>query len=138
MEMRSRPCSSANALELGQPGHVRLLVVDDLAQHAGRVQAGHAGQVDGGLGVAGPLEHAALAVAQREDVAGPGQVVGAGGGVDQGLDGGGPVEGRDAGGRAVPGVDRDGEGGAVRLGVGRHHQRQVELVEALAASSACR
>ena len=49
----------AEALEVGHPGH-RAVVVDDLAEHAGRVQAGHAGEVDGGLGVAGPLEHAAV------------------------------------------------------------------------------
>ena len=81
------------------------VLVDDLAQHAGRVQPGHAGQVDGGLGVAGPLEHAALAVAQREDVAGPGEVAGPGRRVDERLDGGGPVGGRDAGGGAVAVVD---------------------------------
>ena len=54
--------------EVGDAGH-GAVVVDDLAEHAGRVEAGQAGEVDGGLGVAGPLEHAALAVAQREDVA---------------------------------------------------------------------
>ena len=44
--------------------------------------AGEAGEVDRGLGVTGALEHAALAVAQREDVAGAGEVVGPGGGVE--------------------------------------------------------
>ena len=57
------------ALQVRHPGHGAVLV-DDLAQHPGRVAPGHAGQVDGCLGVAGALEHAALAVAQREDVAG--------------------------------------------------------------------
>ena len=76
--MISRSCFVGEALELGQAGHVHLLVVDDLAQHAGRVEAGHAGQVDGGLGVAGPLEHAALAVARagRCGRAGPGRRAG--------------------------------------------------------------
>ena len=96
MEMSSSSCSVAEALEVGQAGHVGLLLVDHLAQHAGRVEPGHAGQVDGRLGVAGALEHAALAVAQREDVAGAGQVVGAGAGIDERLDGGRAVEGRDA------------------------------------------
>ena len=41
------------------------------------VQPGEPGEVDRRLGVAGALEHAALAVPQREDVAGPGEVVGA-------------------------------------------------------------
>ena len=43
------------ALELGRAGHVHLLLVDDLAQHARRIQAGEAGEVDGGLGVTGAL-----------------------------------------------------------------------------------
>jgi hypothetical protein len=89
----SRSRGVAEALELGEPGHVGLLLVDDLAQDAGRVQAGHAGEVDGGLGVAGPLQHPALPVAQREDVAGPGEVARLGGRVDEGLHGGGAVEG---------------------------------------------
>ncbi len=45
------------------------VVVDDLDQDAGRGEPGEPGQVDGGLGVAAPDEHAALAVAQREHVA---------------------------------------------------------------------
>ena len=119
------------AFELRQAGHrAGVVVVDDLAQHGGRVEAGQAGQVDAGLGVAGPLQHAALPVAEREDVAGPVEVVGAGVAVDEGLDRGGPVGGRDAGARARLGVDRDGEGGALRLGVVGHHQRDAELVEA--------
>ena len=61
MEISSRPCSSAERARARARGPCRPVVVDDLAQHAGRVEAGHAGQVDGGLGVAGPLEHAALA-----------------------------------------------------------------------------
>ena len=75
-------------LQLGHARH-RAVVVHDLAEHAGGVQPGHAGQVDRGLGVTGPLEHAALAVAQREDVTGPGEVVGPGGGVEDGVHGGG-------------------------------------------------
>ena len=54
----------------------RPVVVHDLADHAGGVQAGEAGQVDGGLGVAGPLEHAPLPVAQGEDVAGADEILG--------------------------------------------------------------
>ena len=67
-----------------EPRHARhgAVVVDDLGQHPGRLQPGQAGEVDRGLGVAGALEHAALAVAQREDVAGPGEVFGPGGVVE--------------------------------------------------------
>ena len=42
-------------------------------------------QVDGGLGVAGPLQHAALAGHERVDVPGTGQVAGTGGRLDQRL-----------------------------------------------------
>ena len=119
------------ALQVGQPGHLGLVLGHDLAQHAGRRQPGGAGQVDRRLGVPGPLEHAAGAVAQREDVAGPVQVVRARGGVDQGGDGGRPVRGRDPGGRAVPVVDAHREGGALGLGVGRDHEGQVERVRPL-------
>ena len=55
-------------LEVGPALH-RAVVVHDLGEHAGRVAAGEPGEVDGGLGVTGPLQHAAFAVAQREDVA---------------------------------------------------------------------
>ncbi len=81
--------------QIGDPGHGAVLV-DDLAEDPRRVEAGHAGQVDGGLGVPGPLQHAAVAVAQREDVARAGEVGRAGGRVDEGLDGGGAVGRRDA------------------------------------------
>ncbi len=60
MEIMQQAVLVAEALEVGHAGH-RPVLVDDLAQHACRVQAGEAGKVDGGLGVAGSLEHAALA-----------------------------------------------------------------------------
>ena len=53
-------------LQLGEAGHRRLVLGDHLAQHPRRVEAGHAGQVDGGLGVATPLEHASLPVAETQ------------------------------------------------------------------------
>ena len=59
------------------------VVVDDLDEHADRGQPGHPGQVDGGLGVAAADQHAALAVAQREDVAGAGDLPRLGGRVGQ-------------------------------------------------------
>ena len=115
------------ALELGHAGHVALVVVDDLAQQAGRVQPGHPAQVDGGLGVAGPLEHTALACHQRVDVPGAGQVARPGGRVAQSAHGGAAVVARDPRGRAVAVVDRHQERGALALGVGLHHEREVEL-----------
>ena len=54
--------------------------------------------------------------------------------VDQRVHGRAAVGGGDAGRRAVLGVDRDRERGALALGVlrARHHQRQLQLVEPLA------
>ena len=104
-----RPCSLAVGDEVGHAGH-RAVVVHHLADHAGRVQAGEAGEVDGGLGVAGALEHAARLGLQREDVARAGRGrAGAVVGVDRDLDGVGAVVGGDAGGDALAGLDRDGE-----------------------------
>ena len=63
-------------LQVGKPLH-RAVVVHDLGEDAGREAARHAGEVDRRLGVARALEHAAVPVAQREDVPGPRQVLGA-------------------------------------------------------------
>ena len=82
MEIIARPCSSANSRSSLAALH-GAVVVDDLDEHAGRGEPGEPGQVDGGLGVAAPDEHAALAVAQREDVAGPGDLPRLGRGVGQ-------------------------------------------------------
>ena len=46
----------------------RAVFVEDLADHAGRRQAGEAREVDRRFGVADALQHAAVARAQREDV----------------------------------------------------------------------
>ena len=62
------------ALQVRQAGHLGLVLGHDLAEHARRGEPGGPAQVDRRLGVAGPLEHAAGAVAQREDVPGPVQV----------------------------------------------------------------
>ena len=53
---------------------MRAVVVHDFADHAGRVQAGDARQIDGRLGLPGAHQHAAVARAQREHVPGPRQV----------------------------------------------------------------
>ena len=73
----------------------------DLADHAGRVEAGEPGDVDRRLGMAGADEHAAVARDQREDVAGRDDMLGALGGVDRDRDGAGAVGGGDAGGDAL-------------------------------------
>ena len=53
-----------------------VLLADDLADGTRRLQTGQPGQVDGGLGVAGAAQHATVLGAQRNHVAGLGEVVG--------------------------------------------------------------
>ena len=130
MEMKREVELLGEALQLGETRHAGLVLGDDLAQDAGRRQTGGSAQVDGGLRVPGPLEHAARPVAQGEDVTGAVEVVRPGVGVDEGRNGGGPVRGGDAGRRAVPVVDAHREGGPLGLGVGRDHEGQVEGVGA--------
>ena len=60
-----QPVLAAEVLQLRQPGH-GAVVVEDLAEDAGGVQAGELGEIDGGLGVAGAAQHAARLCAQRE------------------------------------------------------------------------
>jgi hypothetical protein len=117
--------------QVGTAGH-RAVVVDDLADHPGRRETGQPREVDRGLGVAGPLEHAALAGPQREHVprAVEGRAVQAL--VGQGADGGRSVGGRDPRGGARSEVDGVREGGPLLLGVVvPHHQREAESVAAL-------
>ena len=115
--------------QLVAAGHVALVLLrDDLAERAGGGEPGEPGEVDGGLGVPRPAQHAALAGPQRQHVPGPHQVAGDGGRVGEQRDRPGPVRGRDAGGDAGLRVDGHGEGGAEAVGVGVVHRRQVEPV----------
>ena len=116
--------------QVGHAGH-RAVVVGDLADHAGRDQPREAGEVDRRLGVAGALQHAAGLGAQREDVARLDQVLGPRVGVDRDHDRARAVGRRDAGGDAVAGLDRLGEGGRVGRLVAPHHRLEAELVAAL-------
>ena len=95
-------------------------------------QPGHAGEVDRRFGVARALEHATVPVAQREDVTGPGQVLGVRLRVDEGVDRGAAVGRGDAGRGAELRVDGDGERRPLLLAVLRpgDHQRQLQFVEA--------
>ena len=71
------PNFSANTSRSGTPRHLAV-VAHDLADDAGGAQAGQPAQVHDALGLAGAHQHAAVAGAQRRDVAGPHQVVGLG------------------------------------------------------------
>ena len=117
--------------QLGPALH-RAVVVDDLDEHAGGGQPGQAGQVDRRLGVAAADQHAALAVAQREDVPGTGQLPRLGRRVGQRARGVGAVGRADAGADAVAGVHRDRVGRAQLVLVVRGHQRDLEPLEHVA------
>ena len=64
----AQPVAGAVLDQFGHPRH-RAVVVHHLADHAGRVQARQAREVDGRLGLPGALEHAAGAALEREHVA---------------------------------------------------------------------
>ena len=133
-----RPCSRAEADQLRQPRH-RPVLVHDLADHAGREEPGEPGEVDGGLGVTGALEHAALAVPQREDVARAWKVLrrGRAGSTIARI-----VVARSAADIPVrdpaAGVHRHGECRVALIGVVGDHQRDLELVESHRPRPACR
>ncbi len=96
-----------------------------------RVEAGEAGEIDAGLGLPRPLEHAAGAGREREHVARLYELVRTSLRVDGDLDRVGTVGGGDAGGHAVARLDGHGERSLqARLVVARH-RRQVELRAAL-------
>ncbi len=101
------------------------LLVEDLAEDAGRISSGQPREVDGRFGVTGAAKHAALASAEREHVAGANEVGRLTFRIDDGLHRRRAFLGRDAGlVRAV--VDRHGEGRSQRSGVGLDHHRQLQ------------
>ena len=116
--------------EVGHAGH-GAVVVHDLADDSARRQAGEAGQVDRRLGLAGPLEHAAGAALEREDMPGLHEVVRAALGVDRDLDRVRAVVRRDAGGDPFARLDGHREGGLERRFVLGRHQVEAQFVTAL-------
>ncbi len=120
-------------LQLRTPRH-RAVGVEDLADDAGGHEPGEPRQVHAGLGLPYPLQHAARASAQREDVARPPEIGRHGGGIDGDVDRGGAVGGGDTGrdAEAALRVDAHREGGRELLGVPIGHLRQAQLVAALA------
>ena len=110
----------------------RAVVVDQLGEHADRLEAGQPAEIDRRLGVAGAHEHAAVAGDQRKDVAGADEIGGADIGVGERADGVAALLGGDAGGQAVAEIDRDGEGGAERGVVVGDHRLQLQAARRLA------
>ena len=76
MVITGTPSRSPRAMSAGQAHHLAV-VGHDLADRRHRGEPGELQQVDGGLGVAVALAHAAVHRAQRQDVAGPGQAASA-------------------------------------------------------------
>ena len=81
--------------------HAAIVVVYQLAEHARRRATRQPREVHRRLGVTRALQHAPVARAQREDVAGAVEPAGRGLGVGQRTECGGPVGGADAGARAL-------------------------------------
>ena len=116
--------------QVGQPRH-GAVVVHDLADDACRIEPGEAGEIDGGLGMAGADQHAAVLGDQREHVAGRYHVAIILGRIDGDGDGMRPVMRRDAGRDPLARLDRHGEGGRMARAVGARHQLEMQLLGAL-------
>src|SRR6266850_4265473 len=118
------------AFEVWQPCH-RAVLAQDLADDAGRLEAGEARQVDRAFRLPGANEHAATPGAEREHVPRRDDVGRRRVGTDGGPDGRRAVDRRDAAADSLSRVDRHGERGAERGAVLAHHHREAELVAAL-------
>ncbi|CAB4907687.1 unannotated protein [freshwater metagenome] len=108
-----------------------VLLADDLADDSGGAEVGHAGEVHGRLGVPGATQYAAFLGAQRDDMAGAGEVVRTGVGVREQAHRGCSVGGGDTGSDTFSRVDGDGVRRSVFVLVGREHRRQAESVAIL-------
>ena len=105
----------------------------DLGDNAHAGQARREGEFHCGFGVAGALRHAAVNGAQREDVAGAGNIRRGGGCVREDLHGACAVRRGNAGAHAGGRIAGDGVGGALGVLVVGDHGRQVHLVGTLVA-----
>ena len=124
-----RPCCLAIFQQVGQTGHFAVFL-EDFADHRRRLQTRQLRQVAARFGMSGAHQHAAVLRHERENVAGLDDVVRAGILLHRSQHGLGAVGGGNAGGHAFCRLDRNGEIGAERRLVARHHQRQVELAAA--------
>src|SRR5256886_1799396 len=119
--------SLGEPLQIGAPRH-RAVGVQDLTDHARGIEPRQPREIDARLGLAHALQHAARTRPQGEHVTRPAQVPRHRGGIDGGAHRRRPVGGRDAGRdpEARGRVDRNGEGGFVRLGVVLGHLRETQ------------
>src|SRR2546426_331172 len=118
-------------LERGPPRHPAVLV-EDLADDAGRVATREPREVHGRLGVAGAAQDAARHRPEGQDVAGARQVFGPHLLIHEGANRDRAVVGGGAGRDAASGVDGHGERGPHGGRVVRDHHRDLELVQPLA------
>lgn len=116
--------------KFGQASH-RAVVVHDFADDGNRAATGQASQVDGGFGMSGALENAAIFGPQREDVARLDKVFGDSGGIGQDANGLGAICGANSGGDALGGVDADLKVSAKRVPVLGDHFFDAKLAEPL-------
>ena len=115
--------------QLGQTGH-RTVFVHDLHEGTGRVESGHAAEVDGGFGVSAAAQHAVLLSIERVDVSRTSEGLWGGSWIGKGADGLGTVVGGDASGAALELIDGHSKGGAEYGGVVLYLMGQVEFLAA--------
>ena len=125
-----QPVRAAELRQLRGARH-RAVVVHDFADDAGMVQAGDAREVHGSFRLPGAHEHAAIARAQRVDVAGARQIFGARVRVGGRENCGGAVGGARAGGCPAARVNRLAEWRAEHRGVARSDRSEAQRVAAL-------
>jgi hypothetical protein len=109
--------------------------IHDFDEDAGGGEAGEAGEIGGGFGVACAAEDATGFGDEGVDVTGLDEILRDGARVGEELDGAGAVGGADAGGDAFGGVDGNGEVGAEGLAILRDHAFKVELAGDLEGDS---
>ena len=120
--------AAREAFQLRDARH-RPVLVHDFADDAGRVEAGEAREVDGGLGLTGPDQHAAVARPEGRDMPRLRQIGGLRRGIDGDANRGGAVGRRDARGGHLPGVDGDGERRLETRGVLADDHRDLQLIQ---------
>ena len=136
--MRDQTLDGANAQavffaephQLRQTRH-RAVVMQNFAEHPGRLQSGHGGKINCRFGVTSAAQDAAVLRSQRKDMAGLHQIIRLRDGIGDDLNGSRPIVRADAGGHAMRGIDGDGEIGRIHFAIFRDHALQTELFRAL-------
>ena len=110
--MRDQTLNGANAEavfftephQLRQTRH-RAVVMQNFAEHPGRLQSGHGGQINCRFGVTSAAQDAAVFCSQRKDMAGLHEIIRLGNGIGDDLNCSRPIVRADAGRHAVRGID---------------------------------